>query len=1144
MEFYDDRPWALPTFPTPGLGRRKAPVATWESNTPVIDLSGTWRFLLHESATPEGYDENGELLPPSLADPHLDDSLWETIEVPSHWVLTGDGERGLPWYTNVQYPIPVDPPFVPDLNPTADYRRTFTVPESWNLDLPTTLRFHGVESFAAVWVNGTWVASTQGSRLMQDVDVSGLIHHGENCIAVRVSQWSPGTYCEDQDQWWLPGIFRTIELRGGIVHPIHDVWVRSDYDPATATGSLDIELHASEQAYPVTIGVSDCHGKSLCEYTVKKPGPITIDVGDVSPWSAESPTLYTVTLLSALCPEGNTTHEVSVRTGFTRIEIIDGQVRANGHKLFLRGVNRHEVHRDHGRVFDAEWVRQDLMLMKAMNVNAIRTSHYPPHPGVLDLCDELGFWVMDECDYETHGFELVGWQGNPSEDPQWREVLLDRMRRTVERDKNHPSIFSWSLGNESFTGSNLAAMAQWAKQRDPGRIVHYERDYAGSYTQIHSRMYPTLEEVDSVLDGYDYSTPDSSAGTQGPIGHGDHPSGHIAPGQAAHARTLPYLLVEYAHAMGTGPGGVEEYVQRFNHPRHLGGFVWEWRDHALVDPRPDQNGALRYGGDFGESVHDGNFVCDGLVDAYCYPRSGATAWANAVAPVSATPYLDEDNQLRLHVVNHFQHAGTENLSLLWQLLDEEGSIISTGRTGLPPMQWDSEEHLSLGELPPAENLPTCCSLTTCSSPVIHADGETWADDHPLSDPDSPVDFIESLAKALKNDKPAYLHIAVLDHVHPGICPSADPACIDPSTGAHILPTVGRQYGDARVMSVREMVIPAKGPSHGTYAPSVASKAEYTAEGTLQLGPVTLDRQGRFLTLDGASWKGPEVCIWRAPTDNDNGHNALDYRETAPTRANVGGGRGYGGPSSAEGWRDERFHLLQTRHLSTDIEGDGSLVMRHRCGAPSRGWAMDMTTRWAMTADGLRMRVELEPNTAMTRVLPRIGVRMGLPEGPWHTYWNGLGPMLSYPDMKGGSFHGTFSAPSHKMWERTVTPQEAGTRMDTQAIYMRRVPGTHPLFTAEGKIPTVVAIRSDRHHELAFSVCPWDVAEVSEAGHIEELPESDRLWLHLDAVVHGIGSHSCGPDVRPEYQASTRTATIDVTISTTAMKLAVVGGDKE
>jgi len=461
----------------PGRGRRSHPRAWLDTDAPQLSLNGQWRFRW--SPVAYGLDE-------SAVAPDFDDRDWDEIPVPSHWVLHGNGEYGGPIYTNVQFPFPIDPPYVPDENPTGDHRRDFELPEDWDVER-VLLRFDGAESIYRVWLNGDEVGVGTGSRLVQEFDVTGLVRPGRNVILVRVHQWSPGSYLEDQDLWWLPGIFRDVTVLGRARGSLDDLWLRTRY-ASDGTGSLEPEIVAEDAAFPVTVEIEEL-GVSR---TFASPAEVArLSVGQVEPWSAEVPRLYDARVRSA----GET---VRLRLGFRTVRIDGDQLRVNGRQVIFRGMNRHETHPDRGRVFESDHARADLVRMKQHNVNAIRTSHYPPHPRLLDLADELGLWVILECDLETHGFVFTAWQDNPSDDQRWATAYLDRIQRTVERDKNHPSVIIWSLGNESGTGTNLAQMAHWVRRRDPERPVHYEGDYTCAYTDLYSRMYPNFVETEAI----------------------------------------------------------------------------------------------------------------------------------------------------------------------------------------------------------------------------------------------------------------------------------------------------------------------------------------------------------------------------------------------------------------------------------------------------------------------------------------------------------------------------------------------------------------------------------------------------------------------------------------------------------------------
>lgn len=556
------RPAAVPYYEDPSPGTGALPPRAWWSTSDAryVSLNGAWRFRLSGTADAHGDD---------FARPEFDATRWDLLPVPAHWPLQGHGS---PAYTNVVYPFPVDPPRVPTENPTGDHRRSFDLPDDWPGGA-ALLRFDGVESCARVWLNGAELGTFKGSRLPVEFEVGELLRPRGNVLAVRVHQWSSGSYLEDQDMWWLPGIFREVTLIERPEGSVADFFVHADYDHTTGTGTLRVDCEPGGSVSVPELGLDLATGESA---TVP-----------VEPWSAEIPRLYD----AELATEGE---RIPLRIGFRTVAVEDGVFKVNGRRILLRGVNRHEFHPDHGRVLDLETMRQDLVLMKRHNINAVRTSHYPPHPAFLDLCDELGMWIVDECDLETHGFEVIGWRGSPVDDERWTPALLDRASRMVERDKNHPSVVMWSLGNECGTGRGLSAMASWIRDRDPDRPIHYEGDPSCADTDVYSRMYADHAEVELIGSRTELPLPDVELD--------------------AKRRALPFLLCEYAHAMGNGPGGLSEYQRLFEtHERCQGGFVWEWIDHGLRQRTRAGVEFFAYGGDFGEELHDGNFVCDGLV---------------------------------------------------------------------------------------------------------------------------------------------------------------------------------------------------------------------------------------------------------------------------------------------------------------------------------------------------------------------------------------------------------------------------------------------------------------------------------------------------------------------------------------------------
>jgi beta-galactosidase len=518
-----------------------------QSNT--LCLSGTWQFKLHKSPLE---------LPSPLTDLRpLSDQRdgARKIEVPGMWQLQGHG-RG-PQYTNVNYPWPVDPPNVPcDENEVGVYYREFEIPEKFE-KCQLRLRFEGVDSGFHVVLNGKKVGYSQVARCPSEFDITSLLRPGEkNELHVVVYQRCNGSYLEDQDQWWLSGIFRDVNIYAFPHVHVQDFKVETILDDHYRDASLSIQVELCKEAAGDSSAVVEAklldadlnEVKTVSQSPVGNAHTLSITMALKNPhkWTAETPYLYHL-LLSL-----GKSQFISQRIGFRTSEIKNRNWLINGHPIIIRGVNRHEHHPIHGRAVPYEFMRNDLLLMKTHNINAIRTSHYPNDPRLYDVADELGFYVMDEADLECHGMGEL-WDGPAekwtSDNPAWKESYLDRARQLVHRDKNHACVVMWSLGNEAFYGSNHKEMYAWIKGYDSTRPVHYEPDYMTESADVFSRMYPSVEEI---------------------VGHAK-----------VEGWTKPLVLCEYVHAMGNGPGGIKEYVDAFyKYERLQGGFVWEWANHV------------------------------------------------------------------------------------------------------------------------------------------------------------------------------------------------------------------------------------------------------------------------------------------------------------------------------------------------------------------------------------------------------------------------------------------------------------------------------------------------------------------------------------------------------------------------------------
>ncbi|WP_193106942.1 glycoside hydrolase family 2 TIM barrel-domain containing protein [Brachybacterium sp. FME24] len=583
------------------------------SDARELNLDGTWEFRYGTRADGSDLGESAE------------------IEVPGLWQLQG---YGAPQYTNVIYPIPRDVPHVPDENPTGHYSRTLTVPAEWAEDLAggarVLLRFQGVDSAAKVWIDGVEIGVTAGSRLTQEFDATDALASSdaprEHRLDVRVVQWSVNTYVEDQDMWWASGIFRSVDLLLRPTGGIHDLVTVADFDPATRRGSWRaVAYDADGTPLEATVEIPDLDLTS-------PTGEDALELGEVRPWSAEDPHLYDVTVRTA-------SETVALRAGFRRVEV-DGEIfRINGERIVFRGVNRHEADPVVGRTQHLDNQDLDVALMKQHNLNAVRTSHYPPQQRFLEVCDEAGLYVICEGDFETHGFHAdstwgedgTGAAEGPAQNPLFEESLVERSDRFVRRDRNHASIVMWSIGNEAASGPVTEAMVAQVRATDATRPVIYEQDYSASYVDVFSLMYSTVDETEQI--GRRDLSPEyqdkltrmlRSFSLEVPEGTFANPP----------ALSKPFLWIEYAHAMGNGAGSLKEYMALTEkHPALHGGFIWEWIDHGLETTDAEGNRIYGYGGDFGERLHDSNFVADGLVLPDRTPSPGLLDAKHHYSPV-------------------------------------------------------------------------------------------------------------------------------------------------------------------------------------------------------------------------------------------------------------------------------------------------------------------------------------------------------------------------------------------------------------------------------------------------------------------------------------------------------------------------------
>ena len=605
-------------------------------------LNGTWKFQYFNSI----YD-----IQDSFFEKNYDTENFDEIQVPSVWQMAGYDTHQ---YTNIRYPFPFDPPYVPQDIPcgvyvhTFEYSRDEKAPKSF-------LNFEGVDSCFYVWINGSYIGYSQVSHMTSEFDVTDVLQDGTNTVAVLVMKWCDGSYLEDQDKFRMSGIFRDVYILKRPKQAISDYHIKTRIEDMLAKVEIEMKFYSPLN---VKISIEDRNGAVVALGSIAEEGTAVLEIASPELWNTENPYLYKLIL--------ETENEVIVdHIALRKIEIKDQVIYLNGQKIKFRGVNRHDSDPVTGFTINPEQITTDLTLMKQHNFNAIRSSHYPNAPFFYEMCDKYGFMVIDEADIEAHGPFMIyrkedtdynrfkRWNEMIADDPAWEEAIVDRVKLMVERDKNRFCIVMWSMGNESAYGCNFEKALEWTKNFDPDRITQYEsaryRNYDETYDysnlDVYSRMYPALSEIQEYLDK------DGSK---------------------------PFLLVEYCHSMGNGPGDFEDYFQMIqDNDKMCGGFVWEWCDHAIAHGTAENGKTIyAYGGDHGEEIHDGNFCMDGLVYPDRTVHTGLLEYKNVYRPARVISYNKESGELVLH--NYMDFDDLKDYVKISYELTQDGLVISKG----------------------------------------------------------------------------------------------------------------------------------------------------------------------------------------------------------------------------------------------------------------------------------------------------------------------------------------------------------------------------------------------------------------------------------------------------------------------------------
>ena len=605
-------------------------------------LNGTWKFQYFNSI----YD-----IQDSFFEKNYDTENFDEIQVPSVWQMAGYDTHQ---YTNIRYPFPFDPPYVPQDIPCGAYVHTFEY--SRDEKAPKSfLNFEGVDSCFYVWINGSYIGYSQVSHMTSEFDVTDVLQDGTNTVAVLVMKWCDGSYLEDQDKFRMSGIFRDVYILKRPKQAISDYHIKTRIEDMLAKVEIEMKFYSPLN---VKISIEDRNGAVVALGSIAEEGTAVLEIASPELWNTENPYLYKLIL--------ETENEVIVdHIALRKIEIKDQVIYLNGQKIKFRGVNRHDSDPVTGFTISLEQITTDLTLMKQHNFNAIRSSHYPNAPFFYEMCDKYGFMVIDEADIEAHGPFMIyrkedtdynrfkRWNEKIADDPVWEEAIVDRVKLMVERDKNRFCIVMWSMGNESAYGCNFEKALEWTKNFDPDRITQYEsaryRNYDETYDysnlDVYSRMYPALSEIQEYLDK------DGSK---------------------------PFLLVEYCHSMGNGPGDFEDYFQMIqDNDKMCGGFVWEWCDHAIAHGTAENGKTIyAYGGDHGEEIHDGNFCMDGLVYPDRTVHTGLLEYKNVYRPARVISYDKESGELVLH--NYMDFDDLKDYVKISYELTQDGLVISKG----------------------------------------------------------------------------------------------------------------------------------------------------------------------------------------------------------------------------------------------------------------------------------------------------------------------------------------------------------------------------------------------------------------------------------------------------------------------------------
>ncbi|MEI8339905.1 MAG: glycoside hydrolase family 2 TIM barrel-domain containing protein [Verrucomicrobiota bacterium] len=995
----------------------KTAVTLDRNRTPWFQLlDGKWHFKL--AACPEKISRHD-------LSHATNRSKWARVEVPGNWTMQGYGN---PHYTNVQMPFEAPPPQVPEENPTGIYSREFEVPSSWQ-DRSVVIHFGGAESALYVYVNGQAVGMSKDSRLPSEFDITSLVYFGKkNLVVAVVIKWSDASFIEDQDQWWMGGLHREVYLYSPSPVHIADVFAEGKLDQDYVNGHLKVVVKTAfpyqpEEGWKIELQLFDPTGKPVFKKMLCAPvivgrhgswprlqADFNEPVRKPLHWSAELPHLYTL-VVTLINPQRAHVESTATRIGFRSIEIRDRMLLVNGKRIQINGVNRHDHHETRGKALDRKTLQLDAITMKRFNFNAVRCSHYPNDPYWLDLCDELGLYVIDEANLESHDY-----YHQISNDRRYASAFLERAVRMLERDKNHPSILLWSLGNESGYGTNHDAMAGWIRSYDPGRPIHYEPALwntpnghitgakhdlsAGARaTDIVCPMYPSIERITAWA--LDKSHPD---------------------------RTRPMILCEYSHAMGNSNGSLAEYFDAFESlPGLQGGFIWEWIDHGIQKQTSDGKKHWAYGGDFGDTPNDLNFVCDGLLWPDRTPHPGLFEYKHLAQPVMASGFNQKTSIVTIKNKQHF--ANLDWISGGWEITVN----------GIPR---------AFGQLPLLTALPGKEQHIALPLPKI----------------------------AMKSGDEAFLNLRFHAAKATNWCKAGH------EIGWNQLPLKNSSVQKKSVASLSKAPCLHFERNENFF---VVNNGVFELKASVKSGCIEAFRwKDRELLV-----AGPKLQIWRGPIDND-GIKGWTGQTDKPL-----------GKWLAAGLDKLVLNNVSARSLQNK-DGSVTLSFEHHASCTVSAKALVHRHRYTILNTGEILAENQFIVAKSLQDLPRLGVTLLLCPGFNKLRWFGRGPWENYIDRNRSAMVGVYESTVAEQYVPYILPQENGNHTNTRWLSLD-----------DGK----TGLKIKAVGPLEFSVSHFTSHDLYSAYHTYDLSPRPEIVLNLDYRHRGLGTGSCGPDVRDPYK---------------------------